>query len=584
MNPGYGEVAVSYCTEMNNIDIAEAIENGRPRAASVERTRKWRWLRNLQDFWVDYSFQIVVVFIAIVLLIYTIVAISVSGFRHATGLFVISMLFWFCVIYMFIRDHCGETIYISCCLPVISLVRRKWKFLRWIVLLVVLTLLALWFGLDTAKDPRRFISVAGMLVYVGISWVFSKHRRKVRWRPVLWGMGMQFVFALVILRTSHGFSAFKFVGDTVARFLDYTDVGSAFVFGEGFLEHYIAFKVLTVIVFFSSFISVLYYLGVMPLIITKIAWLMQVTMGTSAAESLSAAGNIFVGQTEAPLMIRPFLAALTQSELHAVMTGGLATVAGGIMAAYIGVGIQASHLVAASVMSAPAALAVSKIMYPETEVPQTKSQDDIHFDKPEERNVIEAAAKGASTAISLVANVTAMLITFFAFIAFFNAVLSYLGRMVGYPELSFQTICSYLFMPFAFLMGVDWADCNTVGRFLGIKTFLNEFIAYLEMAPYIKNRQEMNGGPTISRRSEVIATYALCGFTNFLGLGVLLGGLGPMAPSRQGDMARIAVRTLFAATIACFMTASIAGFLYDESFEAVATPTVNTTMSPTTSS
>lgn len=584
MNPGYGEVAVSYCTEMNNIDIAEAIENGRPRAASVERTRKWRWLRNLQDFWVDYSFQIVVVFIAIVLLIYTIVAISVSGFRHATGLFVISMLFWFCVIYMFIRDHCGETIYISCCLPVMSLVRRKWKFLRWIVLLVVLTLLALWFGLDTAKDPRRFISVAGMLVYVGISWVFSKHRRKVRWRPVLWGMGMQFVFALVILRTSHGFSAFKFVGDTVARFLDYTDVGSAFVFGEGFLEHYIAFKVLTVIIFFSSFISVLYYLGVMPLIITKIAWLMQVTMGTSAAESLSAAGNIFVGQTEAPLMIRPFLAALTQSELHAVMTGGLATVAGGIMAAYIGVGIQASHLVAASVMSAPAALAVSKIMYPETEVPQTKSQDDIHFDKPEERNVIEAAAKGASTAISLVANVTAMLITFFAFIAFFNAVLSYLGRMVGYPELSFQTICSYLFMPFAFLMGVDWADCNTVGRFLGIKTFLNEFIAYLEMAPYIKNRQEMNGGPTISRRSEVIATYALCGFTNFLGLGVLLGGLGPMAPSRQGDMARIAVRTLFAATIACFMTASIAGFLYDESFEAVATPTVNTTMSPTTSS
>jgi len=584
MNPGYGEVAVSYCTEMNNIDIAEAIENGRPRAASVERTRKWRWLRNLQDFWVDYSFQIVVVFIAIVLLIYTIVAISVSGFRHATGLFVISMLFWFCVIYMFIRDHCGETIYISCCLPVISLVRRKWKFLRWIVLLVVLTLLALWFGLDTAKDPRRFISVAGMLVYVGISWVFSKHRRKVRWRPVLWGMGMQFVFALVILRTSHGFSAFKFVGDTVARFLDYTDVGSAFVFGEGFLEHYIAFKVLTVIIFFSSFISVLYYLGVMPLIITKIAWLMQVTMGTSAAESLSAAGNIFVGQTEAPLLIRPFLAALTQSELHAVMTGGLATVAGGIMAAYIGVGIQASHLVAASVMSAPAALAVSKIMYPETEVPQTKSQDDIHFDKPEERNVIEAAAKGASTAISLVANVAAMLITFFAFIAFFNAVLSYLGRMVGYPELSFQTICSYLFMPFAFLMGVDWADCNTVGRFLGIKTFLNEFIAYLEMAPYIKNRQEMNGGPTISRRSEVIATYALCGFTNFLGLGVLLGGLGPMAPSRQGDMARIAVRTLFAATIACFMTASIAGFLYDESFEAVATPTVNTTMSPTTSS
>ncbi|KAL9969400.1 hypothetical protein ACROYT_G021615 [Oculina patagonica] len=576
MARGKDEVAVKYSTEMNSVDIAAAVENGRPRAASEERTRKRR-LRDLQDLWIDYSFQIIVVVIAVILLVYTIVAISISGFRHATGLFVISMLFWFCVTYMFIRDHCGEIIFNSCCLPVISLIRRNWRILRWIVLLVVLTLIGLWFGLDTAKEPKRFISVLGMLVYVGISWAFSAHRKKVKWRPVLWGLGMQLVFALVILRTSHGFTAFKFIGDTVTRFLDYTDVGSAFVFGGMFVDHYIAFKVLTVIIFFSSFISVLYYLGVMPLIISKIAWLMQVTMGTSAAESLSAAGNIFVGQTEAPLLIKPFFATLTQSELHAVMTGGLATVAGGVMAAYIGVGVQASHLVAASVMSAPAALAVSKIMYPETEVPQTTSQDEIHFEKPEERNVIEAAAKGASTAIPLVANVAAMLITFFAFIAFFNGVLSYLGSMAGYPELSFQTICSYLFMPFAFLMGVDWADCQAVGKFLGIKTFLNELVAYVEMEPYVTNRKENNGGPTISLRSEVITTYALCGFTNFLGLGVLLGGLGPLAPHRQGDMARIAIRTLFAATIACFMTASIAGFLYDESFESVATATGNTT-------
>lgn len=582
MNRDYNQVSVLYSTAMDNIDIADALESGRQRAASEEKGLR-RWIRTLHVLWDRYSFQVIVVVISLLLLIYTVIAISISGFHHVRGLFAISLVFWFCVIYMFIRDHCGGEIYTLCCLPVISLIRKKWRILRWIVLLVILTLIGLWFGLDTAKEPRRFISVLGMLVYVGISYAFSVHRKKVKWRPVLWGMGMQFVFALIILRTPQGFTVFKFIGDTVARFLDYTDVGSAFVFGNEFASHYIAFKVLTVIIFFSSFISVLYYLGVMPLIITKIAWLMQVTMGTSAAESLSAAGNIFVGQTEAPLMIRPFLATLTQSELHAVMTGGLATVAGGIMAAYIGVGIQASHLVAASVMSAPAALAVSKIMYPETEVPQTTSQGDIHFDNPEERNLIEAAAKGASTAISLVANVAAMLITFFAFIAFFNAVLSYIGSMVGYSELSFQVICSYLFMPFAFLMGVDWADCNTVGRFLGIKTFLNEFVAYLEMAPYIKNRNEMNGGPTISRRSEVITTYALCGFTNFLGLGVLLGGLGPMARSREGDMARIALRTLFAATIACFMTASIAGFLYDESFEAAAiSPTsfTNTTTSP----
>ncbi|XP_068755204.1 solute carrier family 28 member 3-like isoform X1 [Montipora capricornis] len=584
MDGSYNAVNAPSSINPTSVNIVEMVENGRPRAASVEQSRRNVRLRTLEELWLNYSFQIVVVTISFVLLIYSIAAIAVSGFHQVTGFFAVTMVFWFCVTYMFLRDYFGETIYKLCCLPVISLLREKWRYLRWIVLLVVLTLIGLWFGLDTAKEPKRFISLLGMLVYVGISYAFSIHRRKIKWRPVLWGLGLQLVFALIILRTSQGYQAFKFIGDTVTRFLEYTDVGSAFVFGDNFATHYIAFKILTVIIFFSSFISVLYYLGVMPLIIAKIAWLMQITMGTSAAESLSAAGNIFVGQTEAPLLIRPFLANLTQSELHAVMTGGLATVAGGILAAFVGVGIQASHLIAASVMSAPAALAVSKIMCPETEVPETMSQETIHFEPPVERNVIEAAAKGASTAIPLVANVLAMLITFFAFIAFFNGVLSYLGSMVGYSELSFQVICSYVFMPFAFLMGVDWADCQNVGRFLGVKTFLNEFIAYIEMGPYIKNRNEMNGGPTISRRSEVIATYALCGFTNFLGLGVLLGGLGPMAPNRRGDMARFAIRSLFAATIACFMTASIAGFLYDGSLETppAITETISTTLSPTT--
>ncbi|XP_029193531.2 solute carrier family 28 member 3-like isoform X1 [Acropora muricata] len=570
--------------EMVSVNIAEVRENGRPGGNSVKKNQRKLRFRALEELWQDYSFQIVVVIISFVLLIYTVAAIAVSGFHQITGLFAVSMVFCFCVMYMFVRDYFGGAIYKQCCTPVISILRKNWRYLRWVVLLVVLVLLGLWFGLDTAKEPKRFISLLGMLVYVGISYVLSIHRKRIKWRPVLWGMSLQLVFALIILRTSQGFQTFKFLGDTVTRFLEYTDAGSAFVFGDDFETRYVAFKVLPVIIFFSSFISVLYYLGIMPLIISKIAWLMQITMGTSAAESLSAAGNIFVGQTEAPLLIRPFLASLTQSELHAVMTGGLATVAGGILAAFVGVGIQASHLIAASVMSAPAALAVSKIMCPETEVPETLSQETIHFEPPAERNVIEAAAKGASTAITLVANVLAMLITFFAFIAFFNGVLSFLGSMVGYPELSFQVICSYVFMPFAFLMGVDWADCQTVGRFLGVKTFLNEFIAYIEMGPFIENRNKMNGGPTISRRSEVIATYALCGFTNFLGLGVLLGGLGPMAPSRQGDMARFAIRSLFAATIACFMTASIAGFLYDESLEAspAIVATINTTLSPTT--
>ncbi|XP_020902330.1 solute carrier family 28 member 3 [Exaiptasia diaphana] len=414
-----------------------------------------------------------------------------------------------------------------------------------------------------------------MVVFLGICYIFSANRRKVRWRPVLWGIALQVFLAFIILRTKHGYAAFDFLGKQVTTFLDYTNAGTKFVFGDDYEEHTIAFKILPVIIFFSSVISVLYYLGIMPLLISKIAWLMQITMKISGVESLTAAGNIFVGQTEAPLMIRPFLAHLTNSELHAVMTSGLATVAGGVLAIYITFGVQASHLMTASVMSAPAALAVSKLLYPETEIPETQSGEGIHIEEGGEKNVIEAAAKGASTAIALVANVGAMLITFFAYIAFFNAVLSWLGGLYGYPELSFENICSYVFVPLAFLMGVEWEDCRTVSKLLGIKVFLNELVGYIEMSPHIKNR-------TITRQSEVIATYALCGFSNFIGLGVLLGGLGPMAPNRKGDMANMAIRTLVGANIACFLTASIAGFLYDSSMEAVLTNT-NSTLNGTLS-
>ncbi|XP_048577819.1 solute carrier family 28 member 3 isoform X2 [Nematostella vectensis] len=493
------------------------------------------------------------------------------------------MVMWFFVVYMFMRDLFGKRIYSLCCSPVVKFSKKKWKWLRWICLIVAMTLTGLWVAYDTVKKPRKLISLLGMLIFIAISYLSSANRKKIKWRPVLWGLALQFAFALIILRTSHGYEAFKFLGDKVTAFLEFTNVGSAFVFGEDtYQNHMLAFKVLPVIIFFSSVISVLYHLGIMPLVISKIAWLMQITMGTSAVESLTAAGNIFVGQTEAPLMIRPFLAHLTISELHAVMTCGLATVAGGMLAVYISYGIKASHLMSASVMSAPAALAVSKLFQPETEIPETLEQDKIHVPEEGEKNVIEAAAKGASTAIALIANVAAMLIAFFSFLAFFNAVLSWLGSMVGYSELSFETICSYVFMPLAFVMGVEWADCGPVAKFLGIKVFLNELISYINMSPFIKDRDLKDGNPRISVQSEIIATYALCGFSNFLGLGVLLGGLGPMAPNRRGDMAKLAIRSLVAANIACFMTASIAGFLYDTSRDYVALLPSNSTITNTT--
>jgi len=291
---------------------------------------------------------------------------------------------------------------------------------------------------------------------------------------------------------------------------------------------------------------------------------MMKTMGTSAVESLSSAANIFVGQTEAPLLIRPFVQDLTMSELHAVMTGGFATIAGGVLAAYIQFGISASHLISASVMAAPGALAISKLLYPETEKSKTAAGEQILFPQVEERNVVEAAASGASNAISLAANIVAMVLAFLSLVAFLNAILGWLGSMIDHPELSFDEICGYLFLPFSFIMGVPITDCISVSTLLGQKTFLNEFIAYSTLSDWINNR-ENGGSPTIQIRSEVIATYALCGFANVSSIGIQLGGLTPLAPLRKCDIAALGTRAMIAGTLASFLTACIAGTLYDPS-------------------
>ncbi|XP_074626097.1 solute carrier family 28 member 3-like isoform X1 [Acropora palmata] len=533
------------------------------------------------EVWKRHSLSISILCITTVLLIYSIVAIALRGFETAQSLFGVTMFLSFCMTYKFVRDHWGSSIYKACMEPVIRAVESQWRWLKWVFLFLIVVALAVFFGLDTAKQPIRFISLAGLCINILFSWIFSKHRRRVKWGPVLWGLALQFIFGLLILRTSFGFKLFSGLGEEVAFFLDYSDVGAAFVFGPTFKANFFAFKVLPTVIFFSSFISVCYYLGIMQLVVKKIAWLMQITMKTSAVESLNAAGNIFIGQTEAPLLVRPFLEHVTMSELHAIMTGGFATIAGGVLAAYVGIGVSASHLLSASVMSAPAALAISKLMYPETEIPESLNESEIEIPEGTERNVIEAAAKGASTAIALVANIAANIIAFLAFLAFFNGVLSWIGSMVGHPEFSFEFICSYVLRPVAFIMGVEWKDCDVVAELLGTKTFLNEFIAYTQLAEFIKNRQTLNGLRTISIRSEIIATYALCGFSNFSSIGIQIGGMGPLAPSRKEHMAAIALRTLAAGTIACLMTACVAGLLYDENLYDSVIAIPSTTVAPT---
>ncbi|MEG4302621.1 NupC/NupG family nucleoside CNT transporter [Microcoleus sp. D3_18a_C4] len=400
---------------------------------------------------------------------------------------------------------------------------------------------------------ERLISVFGLAVFVGLSYVFSVDRRAVKWPPVLWGIALQLIFAILILKTAPGLAVFKFLGDMVTQFLNFSDAGAKFIFGDNFAEHFIAFKVLPNIIFFSSFITILYHYGILQRVVQGVAWLMIKTMKTSGAETLSCAANIFIGQTEAPLLIKPYFAAMTLSELHAVMTGGFATIAGGVMAAYISFGVPAQHLIAASVMSAPAALAISKLLYPETEKSLTAGEVEVKVEQVY-ANAVDAAASGASDGLKLAANVAAMLIAFLGLLAFFNALLGWFGGLISLPQLSLELIFAYLMAPVAWLMGVPWADCAEVGIVLGKKTILNEFIAYLDLMELVKQQ-------AISERSQIISTYALCGFSNIGSIGIQIGGIGAMAPQRQGDLARLGVRAMIAGSVACFMTACIAGML-----------------------
>ncbi|PIK62089.1 putative solute carrier family 28 member 3-like [Apostichopus japonicus] len=422
-------------------------------------------------------------------------------FEKAKVMLILTGLAVCAAVYTFIRDFHGEAIWKNILQrPVTMISENMGSKVKWTLCLVFLIIVIAVVVVLCRENPKQLVSAGGLVVFILITYVTSKYPRQV----------------------------------------------------------------LPVVIYFSTVISVLYYLGVMQVIIKKIAWLMQKTMQTSGPESLNAAGNIFVGQTEAPLLIRPMIKDMTKSELHAVMTGGFATIAGGVLGAFIAFGISASHLLSASVMSAPAALAISKLFYPETEKSRHADVDKMDLPKGEQRNIIEAASYGAYTAIPLALNIAGNLIAFIALLALMNGILGYIGGLLGWDELSFEFICSYVFVPLALLMGVEVKDCRIVAELLGYKTFLNEFVAYGKLAEYITNRQN-ESGDYMSIRSEIIATYALCGFSNFSSIGIQLGGLTPMAPERRGDLASVALRALIAGSIACFMTACIAGVLYDES-------------------
>ena len=416
---------------------------------------------------------------------------------------------------------------------------------------------------------------------MGLAVVLSKNRRRIPWRLVAVGFSLQVAFALLVLRTTFGRSVFQWLGVGVQRLLGFSAEGARFVFGnlvdsavpvvavgspsEGgrFIANtgaLIAFNVLPSIVFFSSLSAVLQHVGVLPWLIRQLARGLRRGMGVSAPESLVAAANVFVGQTEAPLLVRPHLAHMTPSGLHAVMTTGFATVAGGVLAAYVGLLRDifpeiAGHLLAASVMSAPAALVMAKIMVPEVE--PAAGQAEASEAKEEERaeNLLDAATRGASSGLALALNVGAMLIVFVALVALANFGVGAVGAALGAPGVTLQSLLGLLLAPLAFTLGVPWHEAREVGALLGTKTILNEFVAYVDLARALEEKR------IVSEESRVVAAYALCGFSNLGSVGIQIAGLGLLAPSRRRDLSRLAIRALCAASLACFQTAAIAALL-----------------------
>ena len=420
---------------------------------------------------------------------------------------------------------------------------------------------------------ERWISLGGLFSMVFFAWLMSSHKKKVNLRIVVGGMLLQFCFALLILKTEPGEYFFSLMGNFFTGILNFVDEGSAFVFDiyprptdnadDAFPPQYtlwrsFAFGILPTIIFFSSLMSILYHVGIMQLIVKSVAFVMQKTLGTSGAETLSAAANIFVGQTEAPLVIRPYVNKMTLSELNVGMVGGFATIAGGVLAAFVGMGIDPGHLMTASVISAPAALLIAKVMQPETEESETAGTTQ-ESESTKCVNVVEAAAEGASAGLMLALNVGAMLIAFVALVAMGDAIVGLIGTFFenqfsveGGSDWSLRMILGFIFYPFAWLMGIPKEECLQAGQLLGTKMAVTEFVAYIELAGM---KEEL------SPRTFTILTYALCGFANFASIGIQLGGIGGIAPDRRADLAKLGFRAMLGGTLAAFMTACVAGFL-----------------------
>jgi CNT family concentrative nucleoside transporter len=410
---------------------------------------------------------------------------------------------------------------------------------------------------------ERFTGILGLLVMLGLAWFFSTNRKAIRLKTVAWGLGLQITFAFLVLKWDYGRAAFERAGEAVKWLLSFSYEGSKFVFGQlGMKEQplgfYFAFMVLPTIIFIAAFFAILYHFGVMQFIIKWAARAMTALMGASGAESLNVAASIFMGQTEAPLTIRPYLPSVTRSELMTIMTSGMAHVSGGIMGAYIAFGVEPKHILTAVIMTAPGTILISKMLVPETEQPLTAGRVELHRSEEEKKeNILGAIARGTTDGLNLAINVGAMLIAFIALIYLTNGILGGVHNFLAargvefFPE-SLQQVFGFLFAPVAWVIGVPWQDCLQIGNLLGTRMALNELVAFSQLGP-LKS--------ALSDRSFTIATFALCGFANFSSIGIQIGGIGALAPNKRGELAALGLRAMLAGTMANLMSASIVGVL-----------------------
>ena len=413
-----------------------------------------------------------------------------------------------------------------------------------------------------------WIGLAGIALIVGTALAVSKNRRAINWRTVGWALALQLAFAFLVLDWDVGRNSLEAFSNKVSSIIGYADQGSGFLFGwlagqqnsigqklgvPGIGGYLFAFKVLPIIIFICAFFSLLYYFGVIQVLVKAMAWVMQRTMKVSGAEALCVAANVFIGQTEAPVFIAPYIPGMTTSELLTMMTGGMAHVSGAVMLAYVTMGAPLKYLITASVMAAPGTFLIAKILWPETEVPTTMGTVKMQVEKTS-ANFIDATASGATQGMTLVLNISAMLIAFVALIAMFNGFLGWVGHFWGNPEFSLQTIFGWVLGPLAILLGAPKEDAAIVGNLIANKTVINEFFAFSMMKDVVGQ---------LSEKGKLIATFALCGFANFSSIGIQIGGIGGLAPTRKSDLARLGFRALLAGSLVSFMTAAIAGLIWE---------------------